>query len=726
MRYMTVRTSVLHWSTLAFLAVTGILDLARAQQAPQPEGGATDEINLPLMDARSSVTWNHGPLGNQTESLFARLGFAHFSVVTEQSFSNNILGLPFDAGPFWTDGKMAIYARAYGFSTDTNPVSGSGRWQGRVVGIDIGRGETHGNQILGDAAVVLADFTDPRVDVQFSGLLDLVTGSTHPNIQWKDVPVGQGTFGLEADSGDLQVYFFGPEHQGVGGKFLRGSILGAFGAIRIRDTLPPGSDGPVTVGLVRFLDSTEARRSFAAGFDVGVRFRPGGASTSRVRLDYSVRDGATAFDGEAGFSIVRLADSQAYVSRHSYQRGDPSEHLLTASAIFGWSNQSRVFSRGMAASANPPPGTATWVGAVAAMNPLDPATTVRGDALVRIDDFSEPVAFVALTNLREDSTRLPRHDIYWNRIPVTRGAFHGKTAGGWIRGRFHGPSQDEVAGTFFRPALTGAFGASRTPELTGQRAVDASIPIDLRSATAFQMVGRMSGSAVPIFSLGGLWYEGVGDVVTEISEQAFRIASLGTSMPDFEWVARTTTLSRYWLGTLFTSALDAVEELPYGESSYTLRPLPDGSFGVIRYDATGAGDRIVTQIAGFAFGAAQFSNPLSGAATWTGEVLGLDVTDGDTFGNQIAGIATLRIGDFADPKVDVAFTGLKEMRTRTAIADMTWSAVPLEAGGFRSEQSGLIEGQMYGADHSHVGGVFERDGTIGAFGAVRGSGPPVP
>lgn len=235
----------------------------------------------------------------------------------------------------------------------------------------------------------------------------------------------------------------------------------------------------------------------------------------------------------------------------------------------------------------------------------------------------------------------------------------------------------------------------------------------------------MSGFAVPIFSLGGLWYEGLDDVVTQVSEQAFRIASLGTSIPDFEWVART-TLSEYWFSTLVASVLDPVEELPDGKTSYTLRPLPDGNFGVVRYDATGAGDRIVTQIAGFAFGAAQFSNPLSGAATWTGEVLGLDVTDGDTFGNQIAGIATLRIGDFADPKIDVEFTGLKEMRTRTAIADMTWSAVPLEAGGFRSEQSGLIEGQMYGAHHSHVGGVFERDGTIGAFGAVRGSGPPVP
>ena len=373
---------------------------------------------------------------------------------------------------------------------------------------------------------------------------------------------------------------------------------------------------------------------------------------------------------------------------------------------------------------NPPPGGATWVGAVAAMDPLDRAITVRGDALVRIDDFADPVAFVALTNLREDASGRPRHDIYWNRVPVRRGAFHGKTAGGWIRGRFHGPTGDGVAGTFFRPALTGAFGASRPPPQTGRGTTDGSIPTVRAAPTAFQVIGRVSGSALPFDSWLRPVHGEAGEVAFSIAEHAYRVAALGTPLPTLEWVEETRSASLHWLGTILGGELTRFEELLDGDSSYTLRPLPTGGFGVLRYDTTESEDTRLTLTAGFAFGAAQLSNPVSGAATWTGEVLGFDITDGEASGNQIGGIATLTIGDFADPMVDVAFTGLQDMQTRTAIADMTWSAVPLDGGGFRSEdQSGMIDGQMYGTDHSHVAGVFEGEGIVGGFGARRGSAP---
>lgn len=730
MHDMTARTTGLQWSTLLFLAVTSVSGVAPAQQGQQPAGGALVEGTLPLMEAGSTVTWRHGRLGNQEESLFARLGYAHFSVVTQRPLSNeadggtgvvDIFGVPSYAGSSLTDGQMQTYAGAYGYSLDTNPVSGSGRWQGHVVGIDISEGETRGNQILGDAAIVLANFAEPHIDVQLSGLLDLVTGSGHPDIRWKDIPVDQGAFGWTDDGGTLQGRFFGSEHEGVGGRFLDGSILGAFGAIRLSDAPRPASDA-LTVARILF-QSSEALGSFAAGFDVGVRFRPGGASTSRLRLDYSVRSGPPAFDGVADLSTVRLDDSRAYVYRDSSRRSDTLEYLDTASAAFGLDNQSRVYSGGLAASANPPPGGATWVGVVAAMDPLDPATRVRGDALVQIDDFTDPVAFVALTNLREEVTRRPRHDIYWNRIPVRRGAFHGKTAGGWIRGRFHGQTQDGVAGTFFRPALTGAFGASRTLEPKVQGEVDESIPADSPVATAFQVAGRVSGSAVR-FDYLGFGPEGGSDVAFRLAERASWVAALDSSLPEYEWFAGTSPGSKDWLDMLLGGVLTPFAESLDGEISHTLGPLPDGNYGALRYDWTGSGITRLTVTAGFAFGTAQLSNPVSGAATWTGEVIGFDITDGETSRNQIGGIATLTIGDFADPTVDVAFTGLQDVQTRTAIADMTWSAVPLEDGGFRSvEQSGMIDGQMYGTDHSHVGGVFERAGIVGGFGARRGSAP---
>lgn len=771
MQNVTVRTVGLRRAMLVFIALTGFSGLAHAQHALQPEGGATEEIKLPLIDAGFFVTETYGRFGNRSETLFGNLGYTHFSVVTQRSLEGVLpprarfkagesgdeeflqfpgwvlpirtvpdardvppdvsghtfayiwIGIPSGLGPFFPYSEEPIFAQEYGYSPDTNPVSGSGRWQGPVLGIDSSQGETHGNQVLGDAAVVLTDFTDPHVDVLFSGLLDLATGSAHPDIQWKDIPVDQGAFALEDDGGALRGRFYGPAHEEVGGTFATESIRGAFGATRTSDAILPNRDSPGQVFPRIWSGPTDAQASFGIGFDVGVRFGRGSASTSRVRLDYSVRSGSTHHRGEAGLSTVRLADSHAYMYLDAYRYDDTFGTLSPISFVLDWSDQWRVFSGGLATSVNPPPGGATWVGAATAVDPMDPSITVRGDALVRIDDFTTPVAYVALTKLREDSTGRPRHDIYWNRIPVTRGAFHGKTAGGWIRGRFHGVRQDEVAGTFFRPSLTGAFGASRTSESNSRGEVDASVPNDPQAATGFHIVGRVSGSAVPFVTSGGAGPGEVGDVVFAIAEHAYGVTALGTSLPAYEWVEETRSASLDWLDTILRGELAAGEESLDGDSSYALRPLPDGNFGVLRYEKTGSGDMNLTLTAGVAFGAAQLSNPLLGAATWTGEVLGFDVTDGDTSGNQIAGIATLRIGDFADPKVDVEFTDLEDIQTRTAIADMTWSAVPLEAGGFRSEQSGLIEGQMYGADHSHVGGVFERDGTVGAFGARRGSGP---
>ena len=518
--------------------------------------------------------------------------------------------------------------------------------------------------------------------------------------------------------------FFGPASEEVGGAFAVDSILGAFGAKRINDTRLPNS-GLTDVVVPRLLGPwTEAVASIAVGLDVGVQFRRGAASVSRVGLDYSAWNGTNVLDGEARLSTIWLDSSQAYVYSDSLGRGDTLDPTSLSGTLFGPTAQSRVYSGGLAASVNPPPGGATWAGAVTGMDPLDPATTVRGDAMVRIDDFTEPVAFVALTNLREDVTRQPRHDIFWNRIPVRRGAFHGKTAGGWIRGRFHGPTQDEVAGTFYRPSLTGAFGASRTPVPTGEGTANASTSTVRPLATAFQAVGRVRGSALTFGSQLHSLQREARAVASAIAEDAYGVAALGTSLPDFEWIEESPSALLYWLGTNLEGGLELIEELLDGESSYTFRPLPDGSFGVLRYDVTGAADMRLALTAGFAFGAAQLSNPVSGAATWTGDVLGLDVTDGETSGNQIGGVATLTIGDFADPLVDVSFTGLHDEQASTAIADMTWSTVPLEDGGFRSEdQSGVIDGQMYGSDHSHVAGVFERDGIVGGFGAGRGLPP---
>ena len=101
----------------------------------------------------------------------------------------------------------------------------------------------------------------------------------------------------------------------------------------------------------------------------------------------------------------------------------------------------------------------------------------------------------------------------------------------------------------------------------------------------------------------------------------------------------------------------------------------------------------------------------SGGATWTGSMVGVDEGTGD----RVAGDAMIDVDDFADPDVDIAFTGIVGANGGSR-APPRWEDVPLDAGGFRSsDASGFVAGLLYGPDHNEVGGVFERDRLRGAF-----------
>ena len=50
---------------------------------------------------------------------------------------------------------------------------------------------------------------------------------------------------------------------------------------------------------------------------------------------------------------------------------------------------------------------------------------------------------------------------------------------------------------------------------------------------------------------------------------------------------------------------------------------------------------------------------------------------------------------------------------------MNWTGIAVTGGAFAAASSGTIEGRFYGPDHEEVGGVFERNEILGAFGAAR-------
>ena len=118
-------------------------------------------------------------------------------------------------------------------------------------------------------------------------------------------------------------------------------------------------------------------------------------------------------------------------------------------------------------------------------------------------------------------------------------------------------------------------------------------------------------------------------------------------------------------------------------------------------------------------GDATGSNPVRGSATWSGVMSGVDVSV-SYYLNHIRGDADLTIADFADPKLDVAFTNIRDVDASRQRPDMTWDDVPMTSGGFASGSDGnSIQGKFYGPGHGEAGGIFERDQVIGAFGAKR-------
>ena len=119
------------------------------------------------------------------------------------------------------------------------------------------------------------------------------------------------------------------------------------------------------------------------------------------------------------------------------------------------------------------------------------------------------------------------------------------------------------------------------------------------------------------------------------------------------------------------------------------------------------------------FGDATSRNPVHGSATWSGVMVGVD-TSATRF-NTVRGDADLTIRSFADPRLDVAFTRIRDVDLPgRRLSDMHWRDVPMSGGGFETASGGSsIQGRFYGPNHGEAGGIFERDEVIGAFGAKR-------
>lgn len=125
---------------------------------------------------------------------------------------------------------------------------------------------------------------------------------------------------------------------------------------------------------------------------------------------------------------------------------------------------------------------------------------------------------------------------------------------------------------------------------------------------------------------------------------------------------------------------------------------------------------LVDDTVAVSFGASPGTTPTEiGGGVWKGALVGIDTRTRE----RIEGDAMIEIDDFASSDVDIALTGIEDASGR-ARANRHWQNIPVVQGTFQArDMAGSIEGRFYGSDHGEVGGIFERDQLLGAFGASR-------
>lgn len=128
----------------------------------------------------------------------------------------------------------------------------------------------------------------------------------------------------------------------------------------------------------------------------------------------------------------------------------------------------------------------------------------------------------------------------------------------------------------------------------------------------------------------------------------------------------------------------------------------------------------------YSIGDATRTTPAFGNATYTGTMVGSDTSSLANRLNRVMGDATLSF-NLSRSDIDVAFTNIRDIDAGHRYDNITWQNVPVAAGHFAIFAERLrpeiardfINGRFYGPNHEEVGGIFESNKIVGAFGAKR-------
>ena len=143
--------------------------------------------------------------------------------------------------------------------------------------------------------------------------------------------------------------------------------------------------------------------------------------------------------------------------------------------------------------------------------------------------------------------------------------------------------------------------------------------------------------------------------------------------------------------------------------------LTNSAFGVQHETADGSGNNDIRYISAYSFGVPSGSNPnVTGVVNWHGVTVGAFGRTGDL----VQGRAIMQIAADNPTVATLRLTPLRNLNTGASIDVIVWESLPIENGGL-SATDGSLQGTFYGTGHTEVGGTFNRNGIIGAFGGVR-------
>ena len=142
----------------------------------------------------------------------------------------------------------------------------------------------------------------------------------------------------------------------------------------------------------------------------------------------------------------------------------------------------------------------------------------------------------------------------------------------------------------------------------------------------------------------------------------------------------------------------------------------DNNTFAIQRDMETTGSDVTIDVVAYSIGKATGTRPTTGTGRWSGTMVGSHTQ----MNYLVQGSANIRINDFNEGTFTIlSLFDIKRLDTGADVPNLDWTAVPINTDGTFASNNGDVKGTFYGANHEEIGGIFNRNDIIGAFGGVR-------